>query len=167
MFTEPERAARGLPSVGIAIAGLAVLIAVALWVVLGRRHAAAAGPAGVSPGSMAYAPHLRLTDLQLSESTSFSGGKETFVDGRIANEAAGTVTGATVEVSFAGDGAPQRETVPVTLIRTRQPYIDVQPLSAAPLAPGTSAEFRLTFDDIRPDWNQQVPSIRIVGVVTR
>ena len=57
--------------------------------------------------------------------------------------------------------------MPVTLIRTRQPYIDVQPLSAAPLAPGASAEFRLTFDDVRPDWNQQVPVIRVVRVATR
>ena len=168
MFQEPERAARGLPTAAIAIAGVVVLVVIALLLMLGRRNRPAATTAGVAIGSAAYAPQVVLSDVQMSESTSFSGSKETFIDGRIANNGASTVTAAMVQVSFpSDDGAPQQETTPVSLIRTRQPYIDVQPMTAAPLAPGASAQFRLTFDDIRPDWNQQVPGLRVVRVSTR
>ncbi len=167
MFTEPERAARGLPTAAMAVAAVVVLIAVALLLILGRRQRAPAAATGTP--SAAYAPQLVLSDVQMSESTSFSGGKETFVDGRITNRGASTMTGATVEVSFPADGGltPQTETVPMTLIRTRQPYIDTEPMSAEPMAPGSTGEFRLTFDDIRPDWNQQVPVIRVTGVTLK
>lgn len=166
MFQEPEREARGLPTAAIAIAGVAVLIVVALLIALGRHGAPASSQGGRVALDMSYAPHLQLSDLQLSESTSFSGSKETFVDGRIVNNGSLTVSGVEVQVSFPTDGgiAPQQETVPVMLIRSRQPYIDVQPVSAAPLRPGAAAEFRLTFDDVRPDWNQQTPLLKITGV---
>ena len=168
MFDQAQgRKGGGLPTAAIALAGLAVLIVLALLLVLSRRNRAVA-TAGMVPGSAAYAPHLVISDVQMSESTSFSGGKETFIDGRLANNGSSTVTGATVEVSFPSDGgAPQQETTAMSLIRTRQPYIDVQPVGAAPLVPGASAEFRLTFDDIRPDWNQQAPAIRVLGVSLR
>ncbi len=169
MFTEPEREARGLPTAAMAVAAVVALIAVALLLVLGRRHSAPAAATAAGTSNAAYAPQLVLSDVQMSESTSFSGGKETFVDGRITNRGASTMTGATVEVSFPADGGltPQTETVPMTLIRTRQPYIDTEPMSAEPMAPGSTNEFRLTFDDIRPDWNQQVPGIRVTGVTLK
>ncbi len=169
MFTEPERGARGFPAAASAVAAVVVLIAVALFLILGRRHTAPAAATAAGTSSAAYAAQLVLSDVQMSESTSFSGSKETFVDGRVTNRGSSTVTGATVEVSFPADGgtAPQTETVPVTLIRTRQPYIDTEPMSAEPMAPGSSGEFRLTFDDIRPDWNQQVPVIRVTGVTLK
>lgn len=165
MFQEPEPRVRPRPT---AIVVAVVLLAVSLLYVLKARHTTPPPAVHETAASVAYAPNLLLSDLQMSESTSFSGGKETFVDGRITNKGQGTVTGATVRVSFPSDGGtPQLETVPVTLIRTREPYIDVQPLSAAALAPGAAAEFRLTFDDIRPDWNQQVPVVQVIGVTLR
>ena len=41
------------------------------------------------------------------------------------------MTGITVQVIFRNDEAmpPQVETLPLTLIRTREPYIDTQPVS--------------------------------------
>lgn len=166
MFQEPEQAARSFPTAAIAIAALLALLIVAGLLVFGRRRAGPAAAAGTA--SAAYAPQLVLSDVQMSESTSLSGGKETFVDGRIANRGTSTVVGATAEVTFPADGVdPQVEVVPVTLIRTRQPYIDTEPMSAEPLAPGATGEFRLTFDDVRPDWNQQVPVIRVTGVTLK
>ena len=117
----------------------------------------------------AYAPNLKLSGLAMSESTSFSGGKTTYIDGHITNAGPSTVTGITVQVLFASDagGAPQLQTVPLVLVRTRQPYVDTQPVSAAPLAPGTGADFRLIFEGIRPEWNQQLPEVHVVDVETR
>lgn len=169
MFTEPEREGRRVPLAAIVVAGIVVPIVAVLLAFSGRRHATPPGSAGSPAANAAYAPQLVFSDVQMSESTSFSGGKETFVDGRIANRGTATVTGATAEVAFPADGgvSPQIETVPVTLIRTRQPYIDTEALSAEPLVPGASREFRLTFDDIRPDWNQGVPAIRVTGVALK
>ncbi len=168
MFSTPEKKAPGLPVAAITVAALVVVVLLGFLLVFGRRHG---GPAAAAAGTVnaAYAPQLVLSDVQMSESTSFSGGKETFVDGRIINRGSSTVVGATVEVSFPADGgvAPQTETVPMMLIRTRQPYIDTEPLSAEPLTPGAGGEFRLTFDDVRPDWNQAVPALRVTAVTLK
>ena len=168
LFGGPKPAERSFPTTAVTIAVIAVLVILGLLLIVGRRHGGTVAPGALQPAA-AYATQLRLSDIALSESTSFSGGKETFVDGRITNAGPSTVTGVTVQVVFApdGGGTPQIETVPLMLIRTRQPYVDTQAVSAAPLAPGAAAEFRLTFDDIRPEWNQQAPEIRVTHVTTR
>ena len=115
-----------------------------------------------------YADHLSVTGLTLSESTSLSGGKSTFVDGHIQNNGPDTVTGVQLQVAFANDEAmpAQTETVALTPVRAREPYVDIQPLSAAPLQPGEDREFRLIFEQIGANWNQQVPGMRAVKVFT-
>ena len=150
-----------------AIAGAAVLLVVAALLIAGRHRSATSSNA-VRPLD-GYASSLSVAGVTMSESTSLSGGKSTFLDGRIRNGGTKTVTGATVQVLFANDASmpPQVETLPLTLIRTREPYVDTQPVSAAPLAPGAEREFRLIFENIGASWNQQVPEIRVVGVAAR
>jgi hypothetical protein len=150
-----------------AIAGVAVLL-LAAGLVLATHRKPGPPPGAVLPLDP-YAPQLVLSGLQMSESTSLSGGKSTYIDGRVQNAGAKTVTGATVQVLFANDMAlpPQVETVPLALIRTHEPYVDTQPISAAPLAPGEDREFRLIFEDIGANWNQQVPEIHVTYVGTR
>ncbi len=117
-----------------------------------------------------YAHNLVFSQIVMSESTSLSGGKSTFIDGHVRNTGTDTVTGATVQVLF-GNFDPtqpaQAETTPLTLIRTHEPYIDTEPISAAPLAPGDEREFRLIFEDISPNWNQQLPVIQPTQVLGR
>lgn len=169
IFQEPPREERSFPTTPVAIAVAAVLVLVGVLVFLGRRHAAGAGSLDALQPVAAYAHNLKVSGLQMSESTSFSGGKSTFIDGHITNTGTATVTGITAQVLFASDGggAPQLETVPVSLVRTRQPYLDTEPVSAAPLAPGAGADFRLIFEGIRPEWNQQTPEIHFTEVATR
>ena len=102
----------------------------------------------------------------MSESTSLSGGKSTFIDGHIKNTGNQTVTGITVQVLFRNNEAmpPQMETMPLSLIRTREPYVDTQPVSSAPLKPGDERDFRLIFEALPPNWNMQMPEIRIIQV---
>lgn len=169
LFREPVREPRSFPSAAVGIAAAVVLVILAVLVLVGRHHGTPAGSPDTLRPVAAYGANLKFTGLALSESTSFSGGKSTFVDGHLTNAGPSTVTGITVQVLFApdGGGAPQLETVPVDLVRTRQPYVDVQPVSAAPMAPGSSADFRLIFEGIRPEWNQQPPEIHVVDVQTR
>ena len=169
MFAERPAAERRFPVVPVAIAAVAVLVILAVLLLTGRRHGAGAGAPDALRPVAANASQVRLSGLAMSESTSFSGGKSTFIDGHVTNVGTSTVTGIKVQVLFASDGggAPQLETVPMSLVRTRQPYVDTEPVSAAPLGPGAGADFRLIFEGIRPDWNQQMPEIHVVEVPTR
>jgi hypothetical protein len=115
-----------------------------------------------------YAPNLVFSNLQMSESTSLSGGKSTFLDGTVRNNGPQSVTHAQLQAAFANDEAmpPQRLLVPLTVIRAREPYIDTQPVSAAPLAPGSQRDFRLIFEDIDSNWNQSLPQLSVLHVTT-
>jgi hypothetical protein len=92
----------------------------------------------------------------------------TYIDGQIANTGNKTVTGVTVQVLFrdAAKEVTQNETHALKLIRTREPYVDVEPVSAAPIKPGEQRDFRLIFDAVSRDWDGAYPQIRIVHVET-
>ena len=156
----------GIPVMAWGVAGLAVLVVLVVLVLAGRHKAAA--PTTVQPLA-AYAANLPLSQLAMSESTSLSGGKSTFIDGHIKNTGSQIVSGITVQVLFRNDEAmpPQIDTVPLSLIRTREPYIDTQPVSAAPLKPGDERDFRLIFESIPANWNMQMPEIRVIQVETK
>jgi hypothetical protein len=116
-----------------------------------------------------YAANLPISGLEMSEATSFSGSKVTYIDGKIGNTGNLTISGITVQVGFHNDlgQLALREAMPLNFIRTRQPYIDTEPVSAAPLKPGDTQSFRLIFDNVPPDWNQQSPEIRVIAVQSR
>jgi Protein of unknown function (DUF2393) len=113
-----------------------------------------------------YAASLPLTNLAMSESTNLAGGKVTYLDGQIVNQGGRTVTAISVQVLFR-DYAHEvawNETQLLQLIRTRDPYIDTEPVSAAPLKPGDQHEFRLIFDSVPDSWDGAFPELRIVHV---
>ena len=145
------------------------LVALLLFSVLVFTHHNAGPAANTILPPAAYASNLTISAVEMSESTSLSGGKSTFIDGHIRNTGTATVTAATVQVLFGNDEAmpPQVETLPLSLIRTRQPYVDIEPVGAAPIAPGQDREFRLIFEDVSESWNQQLPEIRVVKVATK
>ncbi len=159
---------RSFPIATAAIAAVAVAILVAVFVLMGKRSQPAPPPNTLLPLA-AYAQDLPITRLQLSGSTSMSGGQQTYLEGHIANHGSKTVTGITVQVVFANDVhmAPQIETGPLNMIYMREPYIDTRPVSASPLAPGAEGDFRLIFDDISGNWNEQLPTVRVINVETR
>ncbi len=116
-----------------------------------------------------YAANLPVSGLSMSESANFLGGKLTYLDGHVVNMGNRTVTGITVQVlfrNFSGEVA-QNVTQPLKLIRTRQPYVDVEAVSAAPLKPGEGHDFRLIFDTVADTWNDTMPEVRIVHVDTK
>jgi hypothetical protein len=166
MFKSKPPEGGGIPVMAWGVAGLAVLVVLVALVLTGRHKAA--GPPSIQPLA-AYAASLPLSHLAMSESTSLSGGKSTFVDGHIQNTGGQTISGITVQVLFRNDEAmpPQIDTLPLSLVRTREPYVDTQPVSAAPLKPGDERDFRLIFESIPANWNTQMPEIHIVQVQTK
>lgn len=148
-----------------AVAALVVLL-IAVGVVVFSRHGSRPSAHTLLPQDP-YAGKLIFSGIAMSESTSLSGGKSTFIDGRVRNAGSRTVEGASLQVlfgSFDPTQPAQVEPVPLSLIRMHEPYIDTEPVSADPLLPGSEKEFRLIFEDISPNWAQQLPEIRTVGV---
>jgi len=116
-----------------------------------------------------YAANLTIGNLAMSDASNLSGGKVTYLDGHIGNQGNRTVTGVTVQILFrdAAHEVAQNETQALQIIRTRDPYVDVEPLSAAPLKPGDGADFRLVFDTVPDQWDDAFPDIRVIHVDSR
>ena len=146
--------------IGIAAGAVLLLLLVVGFATLRRTPA---NPNAILPPD-AYAASLPVDGVTLSEATNGTGGKVTYVDGAVHNTGGKTVSGATVQVTFvSADGtAPERQTVPLTLIRTRQPYVDLEPVAAEPILPGQSRDFRLIFETVPAGWNTQAPQILLV-----
>ncbi len=149
-------------------AAIALAVASCLFLFLGRGKTAPP----VTPISApvdSYAPNLPITNLSMSESSNLAGGKVTYLDGHIANRGNRTVNAISVQVLFRNYAheVAQNETQPLMLIRTRDPYIDVEPVSAAPLKPGDGQNFRLIFDTVADSWDGAYPEIRIIHVDSR
>jgi hypothetical protein len=151
-----------------------VILSIAAVVIFGLEHknhrgksAAVVAPISAPPDS--YAGSLPVTRLAMSESGNLSGGKITYLDGHIANQGSRTVTAITVQALFRdfAHEVTQNETQPLKFIRVREPYVDVEPVSAAPLKPGGEQDFRLVFDTVSPDWDGAYPEIRILHVETK
>ena len=154
----------GLAAAGVLLAGAALIIVL--------QHGSSHGKLAVAPITVPqdpYAGSLSLNGLAMSESEYMAGGKLTYLDGHIANHGARTVTAVTVQVLFRdfAHEVAQNETHQLMLIHMREPYIDVVPVSAAPIAPGGDKEFRLIFDGVTPHWDGAYPEIRILHVETK
>jgi hypothetical protein len=161
---EPERT---LSARTWLIAAVVVLVVLASAAVATLHRGPAKSGAALPPD--AYAAKLPISDISLSEATNGAGGKSTYVDGTVTNSGAQTLVDATVQVSFAmTDGTPpHRETVPLALVRTRVPYVDLQPVSAAPVGPGEHRDFRLIFESVPANWDVKPPSIVVVHADVR
>jgi hypothetical protein len=152
------------------VAGAVVVAGLILLVIFGGKKSLPANPGGAGLAATdPYAANLPITDLKMSESSNFAGGKVTYIDGHIANNGSKTVTDITVQVGFRdyGNQLVQKETMPLALIRMREPYVDTQPVSAAPLKPGDQRDFRLVLDHVAQDWNGQYPEVRVIQTTGR
>lgn len=164
VFSLPAAQRSSFPAAAWGVAALIVIVVVGGVLLMGRKKTAPA-PETLQPAD-AYAASLPLSQFAMSEAENLSGGKLTYLDGHVHNTGDRTLSAVTVQVVFANDEAlaPQIDTVPLTLIRTREPYIDTEPVSAAPLKPGDDREFRLTFEAVPENWNTQMPQVRVIQV---
>lgn len=149
-----------------AIAGTVVGLVLLVLLITGRRPAPAnPGGTGLAPPDP-YAKYLMLSNIKMSQASAMIGGQQTYIDGEITNNGSETLTGVTVQVAFMDftNRIGQKNTMPLTLIRTKEPSIDIEPVSAAPIGPGQTREFHLIFDRVTDQWNQQYPEIRVIAV---
>ena len=138
---------------------VAVLIGLLVWLGGGNRSA----PAAPNP----YADQLQISNVKMAAAQNFVGGTVTYVDGKITNTGAKTVTGAVAEVIFRNSlgEVVQKEQIPVRVLVFQGPERNILDLRSAPLKPGASADFRLTIEGtISADWNQGYPEVRVASV---
>lgn len=116
-----------------------------------------------------YASNVKISDLKMSAAQNFVGATVSYIDGNVANTGDRTLIRAMVQVTFKDsmDQIAQRETVPLRVLQTTGPYPDAVDLNVSPLAPGQTKPFRLTFESLSAQWNQQYPEIRISDVVVK
>ncbi len=148
----------------LAIGAAVVVIVIALIIFLSKKPAP---PAAAAPPP--YAANLKLSDVKMATANNFVGGTVTYLEGKIQNTGNQTVFGVTVELTFQNslNQVVQQERLPVMVMQERPGYSDTVDLSRAPLAPGQSADFRLTLEHVSTDWNGAYPEVRIVSVTTR
>jgi hypothetical protein len=167
--TEPQLVRPSQPTernwVAIGIAAAVVVVVVGILVFMGRGKQTP-GATPISAPLDPYASNLVISNLQMSQSGNLAGSQITYIDGRIVNNGNRTVTGISAQTLFRNGAheVAQNETQPIKLIRTREPYIDVEPISATPLKPGDGQDFRLIFDTLANTWDGAYPEIRIVHV---
>lgn len=159
----PARERNWLP---LAIAAAAVVIIAVVVIVVAERGANKTSVAPVNAAADPYADSLPVSSMQMSESSNLAGGKVTYLDGHVANKGSRTVTGIAVQVLFRNGAqeVAQNETQSLKIIRTRDPYVDLEALSAAPLKPGEERDFRLIFDHVTDSWDGAYPQLRILHV---
>ena len=148
------------------VSTIAVLgVVVGLVVLLHRPAPVNPGGAGMAAADP-YASNLVISNLQMSQAGNMAGGQNTYIDGQITNKGQETVTGITVQVGFTGFTGQLvgKPVMPLTLIRTREPYVDTEPVRMAPILPGQTRDFRLILDSVPADWNQNYPEVRIISV---
>ncbi len=162
----PEAASVERNWIPLAVACVLVLAVVAAVLVMSGRRKQADVATPVNAASDPYAASLQITNLAMSESANLAGGKVTYIDGHIANTGGRTVTGILVQVLFRNGAqeVAQNSTMPLTVIRMREPYVDTAQVAASPLKPGPGQDFRLIFDSVAPDWAGGLPQVRVVRV---
>ncbi|MBS1814793.1 MAG: DUF2393 family protein [Acidobacteria bacterium] len=166
--TKPEQRST-VEKIGIALAVVAIVATLAIMLVVRRNHATPAGPEQVRALD-AYASNLAISNVTMSEAEAVRiSAKSLYVDGTLENKGDKTLTGVSVQAVFHGadGGVVFAETTPLRLVRQREPYVDLQEISAAPIAPGQLREFRLIFEGVPESWNGQPPEIRVVRTVLK
>lgn len=157
---EPERP-EGRNWLPMAVGGLLVLLIVGgftLVGLLGRSRSS-------NPGDP-YLAKLQLSNLHMATAENFAGGSVTYIEGTATNAGDRKVTGASVQAIFKNSlgEITQKETLPLTVVMPNTPYIDYGTLDHSPLAPGQSRDFRVTVESLTPDWDGQVPQLKVVSV---
>jgi hypothetical protein len=154
----PESDRAWIPkAIGLVIVTLAVVLGIVIW-------RAVRGPEPQGPPS--YASQLTISDLKLSQEQNFLGATVTYLEGKIANRGDKTVTAVTAGVTFRNslNEIVQKESLPVRVLDRGGPYPDTFELRTRPLSPGQQREFRLIFEHLSSDWNQQAPEIAVVAL---
>ena len=156
-----EKEESNLRPILVAVALIAVAIGVLILISQGSRKAQTA--------PHPYATNVQLSNVKMSQAENFVGSSVTYIDGTVTNNGNQTVSHALVHVIFKNsmDQIAQAENVPLLVLQTGGPYADTVDLNSSPLSAGQSKQFRLTFEHVTADWNQNYPQLQVSDVTVK
>ena len=146
-----------------------IIVLVLLGVLLGLFVLLARGPRRTAAGANPYATQISFSDAKTTQVQNFLGANVTYIEGAVSNNGDKTVTGSEVQITFKNSlgEVVQQEEQPLKILGRNGPYPEAVDLRLAPLGPHQTREFRLTFEHISADWNQQQPTLRITRLVAQ
>lgn len=147
---------------------IAVAVLIVIGVMVGLAFLLKEPPKAVKPTDP-YIANIKFSDFKMSAEENFVGATVSYLDGTITNAGDKTVTHVIVEVTFKDElgQVVQKEEVPLRVVRSNGAYTEPVDLNVAPLSPGKSAPFRLTFDSISAQWSHQYPDMRVIDVTSK
>ncbi len=143
------------------VAGLAVVLIVFGCIVLisryshSRQVASASAKLPFGPAEQAYASNIQVGNILMARATNLLNQEFTYVSGTITNGGTRTVRGLVVVMEF-------RDPFNQVVLRDTEQLI---PPGSAPLGPGQQRDFQITLEHVPAQWNQQVPSFRVTGLL--
>jgi hypothetical protein len=154
----------GAPRGPIVVGALVVLLVLGALILAGRS-ARSTAQSSTDP----YVKNLQLSEFKLSQAENFVGGNVTYLEGKVKNAGNKTVTSGQLRVVFKNslDEVTQAENLALMVITAREPYIDTADLRSAPLKPGDTRDFRLTFEHVTADWSGAMPDVSVQSVTTQ
>jgi hypothetical protein len=93
----------------------------------------------------------------------------TYIEGTVANTGEKNVSRVVTQVTFKDsmDQVAQSDSVALYVIDSSGPVPNPVDLSTAPLAPGQSKPFRITFEHVSTAWNQAYPTLTVTDVTAK
>jgi hypothetical protein len=120
----------------------------------GSTGTGAPAPLPMGDAELAYAPQVKISNVEMSRAANFLKQEVTSIGGVITNSGQRGI--AEMEVTLEFHDVSQK----VVLQEARRVYGPKE----TPLAPGETREFLFAFESIPPDWNQAPPVFVITGL---
>lgn len=141
------------------LAGVAIVTIVVGGLVFltpyGKRGAVVIPPLPMGSQEQSYGPKIRFAEFQMGRAQNLLNQETTYIAGKVFNYGDRAVREIEVTVEF-------RNAMNQVVLRDTLRVIGSY---GAPLDAGTSRDFQFTFEHVPVDWNVQVPSIRITGLL--
>lgn len=143
-----------IPPLAIVIIVVAILGGAGFWYLDRAAHRPPAGPPPLTPAARAYVRNLALSGVAMQAHTSYLNQQVVEITGNIQNTGDRKLTVVEINCVFYD---PYGKVV----LRQRVPIISRK---MGGLAPGETKAFRLPFDTIPEDWNQDTPQLVIAQI---
>jgi hypothetical protein len=156
-----KRTARSLKSRIVSTAfALIALILVVRFLPPGTRTAQANGP---SPHVAVAPSDLKITEVQVTRP---SGSDLFYLDGMVTNAGKGAVAEAAAEVDFLSPNGDLLTTMQAPMMGMAQGGVGVvgNEFARHPITPGEVRFFRVAIKNAPPQWNHEVPQLKVVAV---
>ncbi len=142
-------------AVWVIVAAVLIVALGAIYALLHRAAASSSSSAQPSAEEKAYTSKLSVTDAKMSVAQNYIGDNIYFLDAKIANNGDKPVRSVQLQLEYV-------DTLGQVVLRDD----DAHPVTArdAPLKPGITRAFRISYDHMPADWNQAPPKVTVTRV---